>query len=145
MGDDLSVRDRRTSGTDWDDANTKSTVRVPLGRRPRPSSKLVPMRYCTWDVPWQMVTWPAQGDQPLHQDDLQTLVHLLLYGTAESRRRLAERLLDERHPEVWTLLAATARSREDPVLRARCLEVLGLAAATAGGQQAELILSALLG
>ena len=79
------------------------------------------------------------------QDDFQTLVHLLLYGTAASRRRLAERLLDERNTEIWALLAVTARSPGDPVLRARCLEVLGLAAAAAGGQQAELILNALLG
>jgi hypothetical protein len=81
----------------------------------------------------------------LHRDDVQTLVRLLLYGTAASRQRLAERLLDESSTEIWALLAATARSQGDPVLRARCLEVLGLAAATAGGQQAELILSALLG
>ena len=84
-------------------------------------------------------------DEPLHQDDAQTLTRLLLYATAESRRRLAARLLDEGRAEVWALLAATARSHEDPVLRARCVEVLGLAAAAAKGQQAELILSALLG
>lgn len=122
----------------------------PDGLRDRDTAKLeeqnlVPKRYCAWDVIWWMVTGQPFGREPVHQDDLQTLVRLLLYGTAESRRRLAERLLDERHTEVWTLLAATARSREDPVLRARCLEVLGLAAAAAGGQQAELILSALLG
>jgi hypothetical protein len=85
------------------------------------------------------------GDQPLHQDDVQTLVRLLLYATAESRRRLAARLLDEGRRDVWVLLATTARSGEDPVLRARCVEVLGLAAAAAEGHQAELILSALLG
>ena len=84
-------------------------------------------------------------DEPLHQDDAQTLINLMLYGTANSRRRLAARLLDDGRAEVWALLATTARSNEDPVLRARCVEVLGLAAAAAGGQQAELILSALLG
>ena len=92
-----------------------------------------------------MVLGPAFGDQPLHQDDVQTLVRLLLYATAESRRRLAARLLDEGRIEVWVLLATTARSSEDSVLRARCVEVLGLAAAAAEGHQAELILSALLG
>ena len=81
----------------------------------------------------------------MHRDDVQTLVHLLLYGTADSRRRLAERLLDERNTEIWSLLATTARSQGDPLLRARCLEVLGLVAAAAGRQQAELILSVLLG
>jgi hypothetical protein len=81
----------------------------------------------------------------LQQDDVQTLVRLLLYATAESRRRLAARLLDEGRAEVWALLATTARSSEDPVLRARCVEVLGLAAAAAEADQAELILSALLG
>ena len=80
----------------------------------------------------------------MHQDDVQTLVRILLYGTAESRRRLAERLLDEKDAEVWSLLATTARSKEDPVLRARCLEVLGLAAAAGEAHVAELILSALL-
>ena len=77
------------------------------------------------------------------QDDVQTLARLLLYATAESRRRLAERLLDERNEEAWALLAATVRSREDPALRARCLEVLGLVAAAAEARDAELILSAL--
>lgn len=81
----------------------------------------------------------------MHQDDGQTLVHLLLYATPESRRRLAARLLDEGRGEVWALLATTARSHEDPVLRARCVEVLGLAAAAADGRQAERILSELLG
>jgi hypothetical protein len=81
----------------------------------------------------------------LHHDDVQTLVRLLLYATAESRRRLAARLLDEGRAEVWVLLATTARSEEDPLLRARCVEVLGLAAAAAEGRQAALILSALLG
>lgn len=81
----------------------------------------------------------------MDQEDVQTIVRLLLYATAKSRRRLAQRLLDEQNAEVWALLAATARSNEDPVLRARCLEVLGVAAAAAEGRQAELILSALLG
>lgn len=81
----------------------------------------------------------------MRHDDVQTLAHLLLYATAESRRQLAARVLDEGRAEVWALLATTARSREDPVLRARCVEVLGLAAAAAEARQAELILSALLG
>ena len=79
----------------------------------------------------------------MHQDDVQTLVRLLLYATAASRRRLAERLLNEKNGEVWALLATTVRSRGDPVLRARCLEVLGLVAAAAEAHEVELILSAL--
>ncbi len=81
----------------------------------------------------------------MHQDDVQTLVRVLLYATAESRRRLAAQLVDEKNAEIWALLATTARSSEDAVLRARCVEVLGLAAAGAEGHQAELILRALLG
>lgn len=94
-----------------------------------------------------MVNGPLfREDQPLRQDDVQILVRLLLYATGESRRRLAERLLDETNAEeVWALLATTARSKGDPVLRARCVEVLGLAAAAADARRAELILSALLG
>ena len=79
----------------------------------------------------------------MHQEDVQTLVRLLLYATAESRRRLAQRLLDEKNGEAWALLATTIRSREDPVLRARCLEVLGLVAGEAEAREAEVILSAL--
>ena len=79
----------------------------------------------------------------MRQDDLQTVASLLLYATFESRRRLAQRLLIEKDAEVWALLATTARSREDAVLRARCLEVLGLVAAAAKGHEAEFILSAL--
>jgi hypothetical protein len=81
----------------------------------------------------------------VYQDDVQTLFRVLLYATAESRRRLAERLVNERNAEVWALLAITARSQGNPLLRARCLEVLALAAAAADERQAEVILSALLG
>jgi hypothetical protein len=81
----------------------------------------------------------------VYQDDVQTLVRLLLYATAESRRRLAERLVNEKNAEVWALLAITARSEGDPLLRARCLEVLALAAAATDEHQAEVILSMLLG
>ena len=81
----------------------------------------------------------------MHDEYAETILRLLLYATAESRRRLAERLLTEKNAEVWGLLAITARSTEDPVLRARCLEVLGLAAAAADEQQAGVILNVLLG
>jgi hypothetical protein len=79
------------------------------------------------------------------QDDVQTLYRVLVYATPESRRRLAGRLVDGKHARVWDLLAMTARSGGDRVLRARCVEVLGLAAAGAREQEAELILNALLG
>jgi hypothetical protein len=81
----------------------------------------------------------------VYQNDVQTLIRLLLYATSKSRRRLAERLVDEKNAEVWDLLAITARSKGDPLLRARCLEVLALAAAAADEQLAEVMLTALLG
>lgn len=76
---------------------------------------------------------------------LQTLARVLLYGTAESRRAAAEGLLHDGDTARWRLLAATVRSRDDWQLRARCLEVLGLAAAAANQQTAEAILAAMMG
>ena len=81
----------------------------------------------------------------MYQNDAQTLIRLLLYATSESRRRLAERLVNENNAEVWDLLAITARSKGNPLLRARCLEVLALAVVAADEHQAEVILSVLLG
>ena len=82
---------------------------------------------------------------PLQDTDVQTLHRLLLYATAESRRRLASLLVEEKSADVWALLATTARYGGDHFLRARCVEVLGMAAAGAEDREAELILNALLG
>ncbi len=84
------------------------------------------------------------GQSRVHVDDVETFVRLLLYATPASRRRLAARLLDQGGTEVWALLATTARSSEDRVLRARCVEVLGLAAAAADPGEGEAILKMLL-
>ena len=82
---------------------------------------------------------------PLQHNDVQTLHRLLLYATAKSRRRLASRLVEEKSADVWLLLATTARYGGDLFLRARGVEVLGMAAAGADDREAELILNALLG
>jgi hypothetical protein len=80
----------------------------------------------------------------LPPDDVQTLHRLLLYATAASRHRLAVGMIDERNAPVWRLLAMTARSGGDRLLRARCVEMLGLAAAEAEEREGNLILKALL-
>lgn len=73
---------------------------------------------------------------------VRTLARLLLYGTAESRRRLAVRLGGD--GEGLALLVATARSGDRWLLRARALEALGVVAATAEQELAERILAGLL-
>ena len=77
-------------------------------------------------------------------DDLQSLARQLAYGSPATRQRLVEELLSRGDVRIWTLLVDTVRSGEPWSLRARCLEVLGLAAARADQQTAELILTALL-
>src|SRR2546421_366326 len=77
-------------------------------------------------------------------DDLRSLARRLAYGTPATRQRLAEDLLSSGDVRVWALLVDTVRSSEPWSLRAQCLEVLGLAAARADQQTAELILTALL-
>lgn len=76
--------------------------------------------------------------------DPRTLARLLVYGQPETRRVLAQRLLGEDDGEWWALLMSTVRSQEPWRLRARCLEVLGLAAGSADEQTAERILGELL-
>lgn len=62
----------------------------------------------------------------------------------ERRRRLAHRLVAAGDSRAWRLLGATVRSGEDWRLRARCLEVLGMAAGSADRQTAEAILDAVV-
>jgi hypothetical protein len=50
--------------------------------------------------------------------------------------------VEEADYRTWSLLGATVRSDEDWRLRARCLEVLGMAAGSADRQTAEAILEA---
>lgn len=79
----------------------------------------------------------------MDQSDPRRLASLLLYGGPDTRQRLAEQLAAD-GAAPWSLLAETARSREPWLLRARCLELLGLAAARADQQTAEFILGSLL-
>jgi hypothetical protein len=73
--------------------------------------------------------------------DVLSLARLLCYGGPDTRRGMAERLVQGGGgTAAWPLLAGTVRSREPWLLRARCLEMLGLAAARADRQTAELIL-----
>jgi hypothetical protein len=81
---------------------------------------------------------------PIDGDDLQSFARQLAYGSPATRQRLVEGLLSRGDFRIWALLADTVRSRELWSLRAQCLEVLGLAAARANQQTAELILTALL-
>jgi hypothetical protein len=75
--------------------------------------------------------------------DVRGLSRVLLHGTPASRRAAALRLLRASDPGWWPLLAATVRSGEDWRLRARCLEVLGLAAGAGDRTAFEAIDSAL--
>ena len=77
--------------------------------------------------------------------DIRSLVAILLYGTEASRRELAARLPAEHDQAGWELLANTVRSDDPWLLRARCLEALGVAAANGPSHFAETILRTLLG
>lgn len=91
------------------------------------------------------VSSPLQGRLgPESPRDSRSLSRLLVYGTAETRRSLAEGLAREDDGESWSLLAETVFSQDGWRLRARSLEVLGLAAAGADRDVAEAILNALL-
>jgi hypothetical protein len=83
------------------------------------------------------------GGAPLPWSDARGLSRLLLHATPESRRAVALRLLEAADPAWWRLLAATVRSDDDWRLRARCLEVLGLAAGEADRGTAAEITAAL--
>ena len=72
---------------------------------------------------------PPAGSLPW--SDLRSLARVLLHGSPATRRAVAERLLEADDPAWWQLLATTTRADEDWRLRARCLEVLGLAAGAA--------------
>ncbi len=80
----------------------------------------------------------------MDREDLVSLVRLVRYGTPKTRQRAAERLLQEGDVGAWSLLASIVRSKGPWRLRARCLEVLGLAAGSADRQQVEGILDLLL-
>lgn len=72
------------------------------------------------------------------------LERLLIYGTPETRRVLAVRLRAPGAERCRVMLAETVRSSESWLLRARCLEVLGIAAAYGDRGCAEAILELLV-
>lgn len=71
------------------------------------------------------------------------MYRVLLYGRPETRRRFVEGAVDEGKRQTWHLLASTVCSDASWLLRARCLEALGLAAAEGDQTLAEHILSLL--
>lgn len=81
---------------------------------------------------------------PLPWSNIQGFRRVLLHGSPDSRRAAADLLLASDDSAWWGLLAETVRSGEHWMLRARCLEILGLAAGAAKQQTAEAILEALL-
>lgn len=83
-----------------------------------------------------------QPDDEPDLRDARILARVLLYGDAGSRRAAAQLLLRASDRASWALLAGTVRSNEPWLLRARCLEVLGLAAG-ADRRTAETILTLL--
>ena len=85
---------------------------------------------------------PGSSPEPV---DASLLARRLLYGAPETRSRIAAELRQTDDPALLDLLASTVCSTEPWQLRARCLEVLGLAAGGGPQSLAERILSALFG
>lgn len=85
----------------------------------------------------------SDSDRLSVSSDPLSLSRILLYGSAETRRSLADEVRGS--ADARSMLAETVRSREPWRLRARSLEVLGMAAAGAERSIAESILAALLG
>ena len=72
------------------------------------------------------------------------LVHrVLLFGRAETRRRLVQDAIAAADQHIWKVLVETVRSSGPWQLRARCLEALGVAAGGADQALAEYILRSL--
>lgn len=81
----------------------------------------------------------------MQRDDLASLNGQLLWGTLATRRELAEQLSQsDVEPTLLALLTETVRSGETWMLRARCLEVLGLVAGQADRHLVERILGLLI-
>jgi DNA-binding CsgD family transcriptional regulator len=73
------------------------------------------------------------------------LYRVLLYARPETRRRVVEEAAAARDQHGWDVLATTLRSPGPSTLRARCLEALGVAAATAEAGLADHILRLVCG
>jgi hypothetical protein len=78
----------------------------------------------------------------LENQDVRSLAYVLLFGTLQSRQRIAEELRDGSRAGDWNLLAEAARAATDWRLRARSLEMLGMIAGNADRRTAEQILAA---
>lgn len=83
------------------------------------------------------------GESEQARLDAASLARLLLFGSADTRHQIAARLLQTRDHDLILLLAETVRSNEGWLLRARCLEVLGIMAGVAERDESELILETL--
>jgi hypothetical protein len=81
--------------------------------------------------------------RPLPWSDVRSLARVLLHATPATRRAVAQRLLEADDATWWQLLASTTRHDDDWRLRARCLEVLGVAAGAAELRTYEVIERAL--
>ena len=68
---------------------------------------------------------------------------VLLFGRAETRRRLIQDAIAGADQDIWNVLVETVRSRGPWKVRARCLEALGVAAGSSDQALAEYILHAL--
>jgi hypothetical protein len=95
------------------------------------------------DAHTQAIGSAGREEEPMKKEGVQGLARSLAYGGPETRRRVADRLLQEDSEEQLTLLINTVRSKGYWRLRIRCLEVLGMVAASADRRQAETILNML--
>jgi hypothetical protein len=71
------------------------------------------------------------------------LSNLLSYGSDSTLKSIVSQVLEERDGRLLSLLARTLLSDEPVMLRIRCLEILGLAAADSSKEDALRILATL--
>ena len=76
--------------------------------------------------------------------DPSVLSRVLMFGDAATHRTLADEIAGGRG-DLVDVLASTARSEDPAALRARCVEVLGMALTAAEPEVSARILDALLG
>lgn len=81
--------------------------------------------------------------QAVTDADLGDIANRLVLSSAKSRAELAAELASYSTPELWAILGHTVRSADDWLLRARCLELLGLIAGSSDRETAEAIIAAL--
>ena len=80
-----------------------------------------------------------------HERDAKELARLLLYGATATRRAVAVDLAAQGAHEQWLdVLVATVRSGDTVLMRARCLEMLGVVLGATDTETAQRILDALV-